>query len=167
MARAHSSTSLNGAAYRRVMGRPLVQDPTLGLGSFRWGDTRATVQDTYPDAEWRRVGPYSLEKAFSISVFEVSDSVFGTAVIDPDSRGSQRVRVCVAVDAWPELAELARALGAPEVPDELGVDDLLSWKTGDVAIEIARDFDVDGIYLRLERPLDTDRDEALDDDFDD
>lgn len=153
------------ASYPFVMSRSLVQDPTLGLGSFRWGDTRATVQDTYPDAVWGRVEPvYAFKKAFSISVFEVSDSLLGTAVIDPDAGGAQMVRVSVGVDAWPEVAELARAFGAPEVPDELGHDDVLSWQTGLVEIEIARDFDFDGIYLRLERPLDAERDDDGDDD---
>lgn len=150
------------------MTRSLVQDLALGLGSFRWGDTPAIVRDTFPDAVWGRVEPvYAFKKAFSVSVFEVSDSVVGTAVIDPDTGGAQMLRVNVSVDAWPELAELARELGVPDVPDELGSDDVLSWQAGRVEIEIGMDFDLDGIYLRLERPLDADTERGDDESLDD
>lgn len=158
------------------MTRPLVQDLALGLGSFRWGDTRAVVQSNHPDAVWGRVEPvYAFKKAFSISVFEVSDALVGTAVIDPDAGGTQMVRVNVGLAAWAELAELARALGVSDVPDELGYGDVLFEQVGLVEIEIARDFDLDGFYLRLERPLEAaernddetlDEERADDDDFD-
>jgi hypothetical protein len=134
--------------------RTLTQDLTLGLGRFRWSDDAAAIRALYPDARWGKVEPvYAAKKAFLLEQFDVSESLTGQAILDPDTGGTQMLRINVPEESWPALAELARALGAEEVPETFTSDDVLAWEVASVEIEIAEDSDFGGIYFRLERAL--------------
>jgi len=149
--------------------RDLTLDLTIGLGPYRWGDDKAAILATFPDAVWGKVEPvYAFKKAFDIAEFPLTSALVARAIVDPDSGTAEVVRINVPEDQWPALADVVRTLGATDVPATLTGDDVLAWTSETVEFEVAQDFDLGGIYLRAERPLAADRpDEAvnpLDDD---
>lgn len=117
--------------------RLLTTDLREGLGLFRWGDTKATIQKLYPEAGFGVDVMYASKKVLSISsIIDVVGQGFVPqaplmACIDPD-KGAQQVLVFTAPMTFDNASEAEVEAGmaawmAQHGQTQVPGDDGLEW----------------------------------------